>query len=394
MAFTFKKRPVGKTECNQSVTTARALQHPFSALDRYSPLGDPELKLYESIREAIPVVDSAICKIVRLMGNFRIECEDSRLDKRVENYLKNIKVGPCQKGIGSYLNVFLDQLLTYGTAVGEIIVDADGFPAALYNADLKDIELRRSENGLDVEVYSWGEDMTLSPTPFRDRITVCALNPSPGHIGGNSLLKGLPFVSSILLKIFNTIGTNWERMGNLRFAVTYRPDNSYEAVSATDRANDIAREWSKAMSDTSSVRDFVGVGDIDIKVIGADNQILDSSVPVRQMMEQIVSKTGLPPFLLGLSWSSTARFWKHLSAPLYPAFLPPTALPITTISFGRILTFRTKPSLPRRALSALRQCRSKKKQEVKKYEKRSYFQHRRPLCRRIRAYKLYDPPPL
>lgn len=307
MAFTFKKRPVGKTECNQSVTTARALQHPFSALDRYSPLGDPELKLYESIREAIPVVDSAICKIVRLMGNFRIECEDSRLDKRVENYLKNIKVGPCQKGIGSYLNVFLDQLLTYGTAVGEIIVDSDGFPAALYNADLKDIELRRSENGLDVEVYSWGEDMTLSPTPFRDRITVCALHPSPGHIGGNSLLKGLPFVSSILLKIFNTIGTNWERMGNLRFAVTYRPDNSYEAVSAADRANDIAREWSKAMSDTSSVRDFVGVGDIDIKVIGADNQILDSSVPVRQMMEQIVSKTGLPPFLLGLSWSSTER---------------------------------------------------------------------------------------
>lgn len=28
---------------------------------------------------------------------------------------------------------------------------------------------------------------------------------------------------------------------------------------------------------------------------------------MRQMLEQIVAKTGLPPFMLGLSWSSTER---------------------------------------------------------------------------------------
>ena len=56
-----------------------------------------------------------------------------------------------------------------------------------------------------------------------------------------------------------------------------------------------------------SVRDFVAVGDVDIKVIGADNQILDSQVPVRQILEQLVARTGIPPFLLGLSWSSTER---------------------------------------------------------------------------------------
>ena len=58
---------------------------------------------------------------------------------------------------------------------------------------------------------------------------------------------------------------------------------------------------------SGSVRDFVAVGDVDIKVIGADNQILDSSVPIRQILEQLVSKTGIPPFMLGLSWSSTER---------------------------------------------------------------------------------------
>ena len=56
-----------------------------------------------------------------------------------------------------------------------------------------------------------------------------------------------------------------------------------------------------------SVRDFVAVGDVEIKVIGADNQVLDSEVPVRQILEQLIARTGIPPFMLGLSWASTER---------------------------------------------------------------------------------------
>ena len=63
------------------------------------------------------------------------------------------------------------------------------------------------------------------------------------------------------------------------------------------------------MQDTrsGSVRDFVAVGDVDIKVIGGDAPILDSQVPVRQVLEQIVAKTSIPPFMLGLNWNSTER---------------------------------------------------------------------------------------
>lgn len=68
----------------------------------------------------------------------------------------------------------------------------------------------------------------------------------------------------------------------------------------------IAEQWTGAMQ-SREVRDFVAVGDVDIKVIGADSKMLSTEVPVRQMLEQIVAKTGLPPFLLGLSWSSTER---------------------------------------------------------------------------------------
>jgi hypothetical protein len=60
-------------------------------------------------------------------------------------------------------------------------------------------------------------------------------------------------------------------------------------------------------SQHGQVRDFIAVGDVDIKAIGADNQMIDTEVPVRQILEQLLSKLSIPPFLLGLSWSSTER---------------------------------------------------------------------------------------
>ena len=78
---------------------------------------------------------------------------------------------------------------------------------------------------------------------------------------------------------------------------------------AQERSRQLAEEWAGAMRECRSgtVRDFVAVGDVQIKAIGADGQQMDSEVPVRQMLEQIVAKMGIPPFLLGLSWSSTER---------------------------------------------------------------------------------------
>ena len=92
----------------------------------------------------------------------------------------------------------------------------------------------------------------------------------------------------------------------MRFAVVCRGEND---GMAEERCRRVATEWSAAMQSgrDGALRDFVASGDVDIKVIGADNQILDSEVPVRQILEQLVARTGIPPFLLGLSWSSTER---------------------------------------------------------------------------------------
>ena len=148
----------------------------------------------------------------------------------------------------------------------------------------------------------------VAELPWQELLLFTPFQPGTDNPYGVSLLRSMPFLSGILLKIYQALGQNWERAGNLRFAVVCRPGER-DGLSAQERGQQIAREWSAAMEAgrDGRVRDFVAVGDVDIKVIGADNQVLDSEVPVRQILEQVVAKTGIPPFMLGLSWSSTER---------------------------------------------------------------------------------------
>ena len=278
---------------------------PLFGLDRYVPTGSPNLALYDALRESVPILDAAIDKLVRLTVGFEVHCADPAADEALQRFLTDVPLAGCGSGVHAFLSAYLDQLLTYGTAVGEIAV-RDGRVAGLYNAPLENIELRRDTDGFRAAVYTGGAVKT--PAPYPQLILLSALNPPPGALHGNSLLHSLPFVSSVLLKIFAATGQNWERVGNIRFAVTYKPQNDpVDRTLAKERAMQVASQWSEAMQPGSRARDFVTVGDVSIRAIGADAPIPDSEIPVRQMLEQLLAKTGLPPFLLGISWSSTER---------------------------------------------------------------------------------------
>ncbi|MBR5619474.1 MAG: serine/threonine protein phosphatase [Clostridia bacterium] len=275
---------------------------PFSLTQRLAP---PCPALYDALRESVPVIDAAIGKLVRLTLGFSAHCESAEADRALRAFLTDVPVGGCGCGVHAFLSAYLDGLLTHGTAVGEIVV-RDGRVCGLYNAPLSNIELRYAADGFSAEVLAGSGVRT--PVPYPELLLLSALRPAPNALYGTSLLQGLPFVSGILLKIFAATGENWDRLGNVRFAVTYKPQNdAIDRAYAKERAMQVAKAWSEAMQPGSGARDFVSVGDVSVRVIGADCPIPDSETPVRQMLEQILAKTGLPPFLLGLSWSSTER---------------------------------------------------------------------------------------
>ena len=281
--------------------------HPFGILGSCVPLSSAETRLYRAVREAVPVVDAAIYKLIRMTGGVNAVCTDRQAQKALSEFLRTVPTGRGQYGINAFLDCYLDSLLTCGRAVGEIVPRRDGRDiAALLCGRVEDIEIREGEHPLAFTICGPDESGRMEPLPHQELLLFTPLNPETDHPYGVSLLRGLPFLSDILMKIYHTIGVNWERCGNVRLAVTCR---GAEGGQAAQRSRQLAQEWSRAMQQTKhgSVRDFVAVGDVGIQVIGADAPILDSEVPVRQILEQVVAKTGIPPFMLGLNWSSTER---------------------------------------------------------------------------------------
>ena len=282
--------------------------HPFGALRGFSALGGGEERLYRQLREAIPVLDAAVGKLVRLTGGFTVRCPDGESQRKLAAFLKTCPCGRGQVGINSFLAGYLDSLLTYGRSIGELVV-AGGKLRAVCWGDVTALDVQEGESLLDTVI--WGPDSKglMRPLPYQNLLLFTTLNPEPGAPYGVSIFRGMPFLADILLKIYNTIGVNWERAGNIRYSVICKGGEDMDPAVVQERGRQVAGEWVRAMEDgkNGTVRDFVAVGDVEIKVIGGESPILDSEVPVRQLLEQLVAKTGLPPFLLGLNWSTTER---------------------------------------------------------------------------------------
>ena len=268
----------------------------------YAPL---EKDLFDRLRYAVPVIDAAIMKIIRLTGGFRLISSDERYQQQLDRFCENVPVGLTGTSLNSFSDIFLDSLLTYGSAVGEIVVDGEkGCIAGLWNGDSASTVVSAGASPFERKYSVRRADGTMKELSHPERIVYASL------INGHSILRGLPAMSSILLRIYQCIGQNYDRAGNVRYAVTYKPDGGEgDMTSAKEHAMQIAREWADGMNSAryGKVKDFIAVGDVDIKVIGSENKLFDTNVPVRQLLEQLISKLAIPPFLLGLNWSSTER---------------------------------------------------------------------------------------
>jgi len=297
----FQKKNIPKT-APELISTQRSRCEGFTLPAAVQPC---EKELYDRLRYAVPIIDAAIMKIIRLTGGFHVKCSDEDCQQELDSFLESVPVGLTGRSIGCFADNFLDSLLTYGSAAGEIVHDSSQQRiAGLWNGDISRIRIAPGADPFSRSYSITAPDGSSKKVLHPERIVYSTLT------GGHSLLRGLPSLSGILMRIYECIGQNYDRAGNIRYAVTYKPPGEAGDMMYTrERAQQIAREWADGMNSAKygQVKDFVAVGDVDIKVIGADNQLFDTNVPVRQILEQLIAKLSIPPFLLGLSWSSTER---------------------------------------------------------------------------------------
>ena len=271
--FRKKDKPSCTEECPEIYSAQRYSDGKFSLPASVEPF---EKDLYDKLRFHIPIIDAAITKIIRLTGGFEVICSDESLQNELNSFLENVPVGLTGKSISTFIDNFLDSLITFGSAVGEIVIDgSENRIAGLYNGDPSAIKISAGASPLSRQYSVRSDNGKFRNIAHPERILYSSLP------NGRSVLRGLPAISSILLRIYQCIGQNFDRAGNVRYAVTYKPQkDSGDAVYSKERALQIAREWQDGMN---------------------------SAKYGSQLLEQIVSKLSIPPFLLGLSWSSTER---------------------------------------------------------------------------------------
>ena len=140
-------------------------RHPFGALRGYVPLGTGQEQVYRQLREAIPVLDAAVGKLVRLSGGFSVECKDPKAQRKLEAFLENVPCGRGQVGINSFLAGYLDSLLVYGRSIGEIVT-ADGAVRAVCWGDVTQLQILEGDSPLEMVLCGPDKNGQMRPLPY------------------------------------------------------------------------------------------------------------------------------------------------------------------------------------------------------------------------------------
>lgn len=264
----------------------------------------------EFLRESIPVVDGAINRLVALDGHIVVKGENEALVEEIKEFLYNVKVNDFQKGIHAFQQCLTSEAHEQGFALGEFALSKKRDDIiGLRVADSKFIKFQPTEKG-ELEIIqklpSEPKERTLKP----ETLMYFGMNNENQNPYGVPMMRSCEFVSQTIHTIQSAIKNNWERFGDPSYSITYKTSKK-DGTDLEKRRKTLADDFAnaiKAKRDGKSA-DFIRAIDIsseiDIKVIGADGQILEMEVPMRHLIEQIVAKTGLPAWMLGLHWSTT-----------------------------------------------------------------------------------------
>lgn len=270
-----------------------------------------ELQLYYDMRRTFPVLDVAVTRLVQLCGHPRVE-GPAAVREELQDWLEQVPAGPGQRGLGSWLETHLDHMLVYGKGVGQVVLSRSRREvAAVFSVDPREIRLEAGADPLSLRVLRRApgcyEAVELPPS-----LTLLSLHAAQGNPDGTSMLRSLPFAAEVCSIIQNATAQVWQRMGSPSFHVTWDPG---EGVSDTQgvASQGITAALEHSFGDMmrargrGEVRDWFTAGDVRVSLIGSQGTVLSVQEPLRAFTEQMVAVTGLPPWLLGLHWSSTER---------------------------------------------------------------------------------------
>jgi len=297
----------------------------------------------EALREAIPIFDAMIDRLVTLDGVPVIVGEDTALVAEIQQWAKEIQVNDVQKGLTSFSHAMRNEVHEQGFSITEHVFAADGHDIVRLNVpDSKALRCGREDDGS----LAWYFNTRVQPTKtesgmqlvLESRQSANVLSSFYANKGfkeldmrnkvymaytvenaspyGVSRLRSMPFVAKAIATIQNGIANTHERFGDPSYHINYKAAGRVSSEELESRRKDLASQLGasiQAKRDGKSVEFATAVdkdSDVSINVIGADGQVLEIEAPARHLLEQVVAKSGLPAWLLGLHFSTAERLAK------------------------------------------------------------------------------------
>ncbi|MGC2423179.1 MAG: hypothetical protein WA666_02360 [Nitrospirota bacterium] len=365
----FPTWPEPPVRSNPSVAQLRqaAPQGPFSTwFEGYVPrVVSPEF--YEVMREAIPVLGNAIRRLTALTGTLQVDGDNAKIVDELREFFTFVQVNDFQVGIQAFLDNWQNEVFEQGFAIAEKVWTKNRKDIRqLRVGDSKFIFFKNDDQG---NIYAtmrpkpWPRLGVYDPTraihELLDPHLLSGVWSSLGYYPvwapmevpldlsnkmylsfhgnnqdpyGESLLHGMEFIAQFLATIINQGRNIFERFGDPSYNVQLKTSGKDLSGSDNSGVPNAQRRLQELKTDFDAVMhrkrkglsgDFINVIDKDsnlaITVIGADGKVLSFEVPYRICIEQLISKTGLPPWMLGISWSSNSGGVKDPEASLVMA---------------------------------------------------------------------------
>ncbi|MBB5769105.1 hypothetical protein [Xanthomonas euroxanthea] len=299
--------------------------------------------LYEALKEAVPMLDGGLGRMVTLDGVLGVEGDNDTLVAEIEEWMASVPVNDLENGYQAMYASQGEEMFEQGHGIAEFVYSATGRDVVgLRVADSKGTAFVRDTDRMrvfyrnpnacsdhrpdglgNVEAILQGRVRgTLTAGLLLEvgyveldpaQLSIAINRPEADNPYGTSMLRAVPFVSQILLQMQNSTRQVWGRFGDPSFHVAFSTkSNKVDSAAAQKRAEAIASSLAtalaaKARGNSVDVATGVGMNDeISIDVIGAVNEALQIELPARHMIEQIVASFGIPAWMLGVSWAQAA----------------------------------------------------------------------------------------
>lgn len=273
--------------------------------------------LYKHFRE-IPVFDAAVNFFVEMVGTCRVVSKNKTLEKGLNDFYQNVKVNYVLHGMNEFILQFVDSMLQYGNAWGEMIPyeNAAGI-AHLRNAETFNMRIVWNPDTKNYEMgYLKNDGFNAIPIERQDLIFYAGRKHREGNPIGYSLFSAIPFVSQTLEMIHTNIYNSCWRFGDPSLIASYEGDSTASILAGdqTKASNDLKAEFEKIARQRKqgNPTDLFTVPPpgfrLVVKSLGTDAPIMNLTIPTKTIYHEISAGLEIPLFLLGITLDQASSY--------------------------------------------------------------------------------------